>query len=417
MLACAAMRLAQSHLMLPSRPRGLSSRLALALCCLSSIALPLIACAPDQASPFSAVVIAWDPGTQVYKLAQVPLRTVTSLRTLQGTSGNVEAGGSVVLSAQRVSAQGATVSSLRAQSFTGIPGPVTIEFNTANGLIYPEDYDALELLSFYAALEKTRAQLAGFGFTNLSASPIFAHTNVRDGNGLSPLGDGELFLAPLNAFFLPPVTAQQQLPPQLNLGAVAHAVGLQAYQQVIWSGAPVDPATAVSPDDPGALTAIHVAQSVRMGIADFLGAIITQDPRWFDHSLQQTAGARALDQLRCGTSAMLQALDVPDSVVPYDPYPLGTVLAYSLWDAAQSGDSTAVATGLLASLSGVAAAQSDNGNKLDLAAALDAVVSATSSDQQGTLCGDFLDRFKSLSVTDLPSCNLIGINAPTQSCQ
>jgi len=363
------------------------------------------------------VVVAWDASSQQYKLAQVPITTITSLRSMQGSSGDITAGGTARLYTQDVDAFGASVSSLRTKAFISAPGPVTLEYNTANGLIYPEDYDALELLSFYAALEKARAEIAGWGFTNMNAVPIYAHVDLLNEQGLSPLADGELFLEPLNAFFLPAVSAQQQLPPQMNLGAVAHAIGLQAWQQIVWEGEPVDPALSLEATDPDALTAVHAALSVRLGIADFLGALVTQDPRWFDHSLQQTAGARALDQLRCGSSAMLQALDVPDDQVPYAPYPLGTVLAFSLWDAASSGEPVSVASGVIAALPGILSAIQANGDKLDLTQTLDAIVAASTSDQQGILCGEFLDRFQALGITDLPTCDTIGVVAPSTSCQ
>ena len=58
--------------------------------------------------------------------------------------------------------------------------------------------------------------------------------------------------------------------------------------------------------------------------ADYLGSAATNDPRWFDHSLQQTAATRALDQdpVPCSTPEMLDALPADDSKAPYDPYPL-----------------------------------------------------------------------------------------------
>ena len=375
-------------------------------------------CYNDIASPFQAVVIAWDPNQQLYEMAQVQLTTLTSLRSMQGSSGDVSAGGTVRIYDRDAQAAGASVASLRQKAIVGQPSPVNVELNTANGLVYPEDYSALELLSFYAALEKSRAEIGTWGFSNLAPSPIVAHADIKNEAGLSPLAEGEMFCEPLNMYFLPQPSSQQELPPQLNLGAVAHAVGLEAWQQIVWSGAPVDPAYALGSSDPDALPAIHVAQSVRMGLADFLGALLTEDPRWFDHSLPQTAGARALDQLRCGSSAMLDALGVPDAEVPYDPYPLGTVIAYALWDSANNADPTEVAESVVASLPGIAAAQSGNGGKLDLAAALDAIVATgPSARTQGVICGEFLDHLRALSISDLPTCDTIGVIAPPEACE
>ena len=58
-------------------------------------AVALAACAPDLASPFSAVAVTFDVNKQAFKLAQVRVNSLTSLRHLQGTAGDVTAGGTV----------------------------------------------------------------------------------------------------------------------------------------------------------------------------------------------------------------------------------------------------------------------------------------------------------------------------------
>ena len=65
------------------------------------LALALCACAkPDRSSPFSALVVTYESTTGTYRLGQVRLNTLTSLRRLQGAAGQVRAGGSVRLSRQ-----------------------------------------------------------------------------------------------------------------------------------------------------------------------------------------------------------------------------------------------------------------------------------------------------------------------------
>ena len=55
-------------------------------------ALALCACAADLASPFSAVAVSYTPSKSI-KLTQVTVNTLTSLRHLQGSAGEVKAGG------------------------------------------------------------------------------------------------------------------------------------------------------------------------------------------------------------------------------------------------------------------------------------------------------------------------------------
>ena len=85
---------------------------------LAGAALLLGACGSDLASPFGAVAITYDVQKQAFKLAQVRVNTLTSLRHLKGTAGEVRAGGSVRVRRAAVNAGGATVASLRA----AIPG-------------------------------------------------------------------------------------------------------------------------------------------------------------------------------------------------------------------------------------------------------------------------------------------------------
>ena len=55
---------------------------------LLACAAALCACGGDMASPFSAVAITFDVNKQAFKLAQVRVNSLTSLRHLTGSSGD-----------------------------------------------------------------------------------------------------------------------------------------------------------------------------------------------------------------------------------------------------------------------------------------------------------------------------------------
>jgi hypothetical protein len=156
-----------------------------------------------------------------------------------------------------------------------------------------------------------------------------------------------------------------------------------------------------------------------MGLADFLGAAAGEDPRWFEKSIAQEAAARNLDQLRCANADWLEALDAEDrpGVPPFDPYPLGTVLAAALWEQASAEglkDGAIDTAGSIAALGEVAA---QNGGKLSLVTALDTLVSSAADGRKPTLCGLFLDRFAVMAVNSLPACAGVSANAPMDPCQ
>ncbi|MBS2026103.1 MAG: hypothetical protein JST92_27195, partial [Deltaproteobacteria bacterium] len=313
-----------------------------------------------------------------------------------------------------------TVASLNAAFFTSPAGGVSLSYSLLNGgLVYPEDFTSLELLTAYVNVERARAAFNTWGLGDLKAANLFAHTDLTDETGLTPLKNGEIYYPPLGAFFFPKATeGAQQLPVHFNLGAVTHGLALQAIQAKAWGGRPNNPSVYGGTADPDAVVGNHVWQSVAMGLADFLGAAAGEDPEWFEKSLQQEAAARDLDLQRCGDASMLAALEAPDRPgdPPYDPYPLGTVLGAALWEA--SGDSrTEAASDTLGSLNPLGQASSASSGNLSLATALDTLVGTASSDRKPALCGLFINRFSSLSVTSLPSCSDITPTPPLEPCQ
>jgi hypothetical protein len=403
---------------------------------LAGLALCAAGCASDLASPFSAVVVAYDPASGTYRMAQDELTTLTSLRRLQGTSATVLAGGAVQTDQGAFLSVSASTAALRAQLFSSPASQVALSWNVIGGIVYPEDYVSLELLTAYRNLERVRQQLATWGLptlagqttpVRLSVAPVYAHAAFSDPSGLYPLRESELYYPPLGAFFLPVPTVRSQLPLHFNLGAVAHGVALQLWQQVVWNQAPVDPEARLPVSDDDAVVGLHVGESISAGFGDFVGAAVTGDLNWLYHSLGQEATARSLDPQqgcdsppcpRCSRGDMLQALDVPDTRQLYDPYPLGTVLAFCLAETAGRTSLGDVAAKALGALPAIAVAQLGNGGKLTLAAALDAFVAAVGTSLQPALCGSFHDRFKNLSIgaTDLPTCVGVTDEAPAGPC-
>ena len=376
-------------------------------------ALLLCACGAELASPFSAVAVTFVVEKQTFKLAQVRVNTLTSLRHLQGclqldARGNcppnldyeVRVGGRVRVSTSAARTKDATVQALRASFVTAQPSRVNLSWNVLNDIVYAEDFDSLELLSTYYNMEKARKALADWGLPSLPAKPIVVHAALADENGLPPLDDGELYYAPLATFFAPAATPQQKVPAALNLGAVAHAVGHQAVQELIWAGAPVP-----SPELGSDKIARHLARSFAEGIADYLGVAVSLDEHWFDHSRTREPASRALDQIRCSSQDMLDALAADDAQAPYDPYPLGSVFAGALWELGSPHLQT-ISKGVLDALGDLGTRAAVAQGRLTLPVILDTLAARAPADQRSDLCGIFLNRFAKLGLkqADLPSC-------------
>jgi hypothetical protein len=376
-------------------------------------------CSGDLVSPVQSMAVAWDPGTHAYALGPVKLSTLTSYRHLRGGAGTVFGGGSVHVISTAIATKGATVEALRRQLISSAPGEVDVAFTLSGGVAWPEDVESLQLVSAFYNLEQARSQFNNWGLQNLPAALLVAGASVSDDLGHNPLQHAEMFLQAVATHYLPAAKNTTQIPVGMNMGAMAHSLTHQAVALFAWGGAPLPPTDSGPPKDADWNTAKHAARSMTEGMADFMAAMVTQDAHWLDHSDQQDAGARALDELRCGSPEMLAALPIDDSsanATPYDPYPLGTVLAAGLWAASQAGDPDAVARGVLASLAPLRTAAQNGGGKIALADVLDAIAGATDPDVRPVVCGVLLDRFTQLTVTTLPSCNDLQVVPPSDRC-
>lgn len=386
------------------------------LCCALLAALACAACDSDVSGPVKTLAVAWSPDAHAYALGPVRLATVTSLRHLRGGAGTVKGGGSVRVVSSLVTAKGATVESLRKSLIKGAPSDVDVAFNLSGNVAYPENLDSLQLVTAFYNLEQSRAAFNTWGLSGLPAALLVLGADVLDENGHAALGASEMYFQPLATHYLPTPRSTTQIPLAMNLGAMAHSLTHQAAALFAWGGAPVAPTDQGPARDPEWNAARHTARSMVEGLADFLAAAVTQDPQWLGHSDQQNAQARALDLLRCGSAEMLTALPLDDAQVPYDPYPLGTVLAASLWEASQGGQPDLVAQGALASLARLKTAAAAGGGKIGVADALEAIVAGSDADERAGLCGLFLDRFAALSVSSLPSCNGVTPATPRDRC-
>ena len=144
------------------------------------------ACAADLTSPFAAVAVTYDTAKHQYKLAQVQLTSLKSLRHLEGTAGTVLVGGQVRVQRAAVAQKGATVDALRQQFVTAQPGQVDLAWHVLNDIVYPENFDSLELLSAYYNLEKARRAFSDWGLSQVPVRPIVAHASLLDdGNALT----------------------------------------------------------------------------------------------------------------------------------------------------------------------------------------------------------------------------------------
>ena len=250
-----------------------------------------------------------------YAIQSRTIDTLTDPNTMQGTLGNMYVGGIFEMD-------------LTTTSLSYNPGPparpiFTVQDNTA----IPLDRDGLIAFSFYAHLEDTLT------FINQSDTDFAAITPVDV--AISPiLPDLTLALLPLeNAAYVPSVhhfivlsdLLEKEVPLAANKGVVAHEFGHAVFHYLSTGGTETERIVATD-----SLGRSSIA-SLDEGLADVLGYLISNNPDFIAASLPNQN--RALDTLHLAEEVdVLPGEEPEEGILPsYDPYPLGSVFAATIW--------------------------------------------------------------------------------------
>lgn len=275
----------------------------------------LLACAPpvDRVRTYALEA---DGG---YTTALRPVETLTDPHRMDGALGQVRAGGALRLADGGVSYQGGRT--------------LDVLLHVVDGDAEPLDQEGLVLLSFYAHLQDARDALveAGVGVQDLFPMDAAVSPAVPD-LGLTVLAaENAAYVPSANTFILLPDVVAKAVPFAANLGVVSHEFGHGVFH-VLTTGDPYADALYA----PGTAAGFGVA-SLNEGVADMLASLTTRSPDSFNASV--TLPARDLSELWLAQDVAPLPRDVDPTQVsplaPYDPYPLGTVYASSVWSVVQ----------------------------------------------------------------------------------
>lgn len=254
-----------------------------------------------------------------YTTALRRVDTLTDPHRLDGELGQVRGGGSLRLEQGGVSYRGGRT--------------LDVLLHVQDGDAEPLDQEGLVLLSFYAHLQDARDLLldAGVGVSDLFPIHAAVSPAVPD-LGLAVLAaENAAYVPGANTFVLLPDVFPKEVPFAANLGIVSHEFGHGVFHLLTTQDPYADPLYAQ-----GTAAAIGVA-SLNEGFADMLGGLTTGRPDGFEASTHQPTRDMSQEWLAQDVSPLPRDVDTADvsPLNPYNPYPLGTVYASTVWSVVQ----------------------------------------------------------------------------------
>lgn len=217
-----------------------------------------------------------------------------------------------------------------------------------NQVAFATDFDTLVLFSTYAQLERAATAFAGLDVP-IAATPVPVYYAPVVEGGVLPSTDVTSYFVGAD-FFVVEETGEDLagLPLGANPGIVAHEYSHRIWYYELWRASLLEHLQDIL-DDPAQSASYNLLRAVNEGVADYFGAVISEDPRYLSETFDwREVEHRFLDGQPQLDSDWLGGR-APLLLGRYDPYPFGTVLASTLW----RSRSDALDTALIATLRAV----------------------------------------------------------------
>lgn len=365
--------------------------------------------------------MSYDATGTKYRLIIGEITTLTNLRTMEGDAAQILGGAKVVVDYDELlEKQPQTLEETQRISEKKAGRPVDFAYFTVDGVIHPEDFHSLNIATTYYNFEKSHLYFVGLGAA-LYHLPVLYFPEMKEGRSsheLVELRDNAIWDPIARRFAVLPFDDIRELPMGMNLGIIAHEYSHAVFSNKVFpqSGVPWIYEEFFR-DSSKWSRPMNLSRSLNEGLADFFGAMISGDPAFTGKSLAVVNDERRLDPEtpRCLTREVEDGYRlVPHS--QYDPYPLGSVLAASLWETVQDLPErrTAFARGIVDSMTDIGVLLREKEDRVQLAELLNAIAGTFAADLKPRGCGLLADRF-GLSPAQLSSC--AELESPTRRCK
>lgn len=289
----------------------------------------LAACAEDSTAPSRYLVYDRD-SSGTFRLGPAEITTLDDPHTGIGSVAKMRGGGRIA-----AGSEGSTTEEQLRQliQIEGDSDP-NIQFSIDDdGVAVPFDFDSLLMLSLYHHLERASSYFAALSVepSSVRQLPIYYKPRLLTILGIPiPLFTDNAAYAPtIDAFLIPPTFVLKDVPLVANRGVVVHEYSHVVFNRLAHEDRRVP---RYFLDDWPAAAAAEL-RSLDEGLADIHGALETGDPNFIGPSISAALFEidRDVSIDRTYDSALLQKVE-SSSIDTYNPYPLGSVVASTLWD-------------------------------------------------------------------------------------
>lgn len=381
--------------------------------------LLLLACSVACSSLFpgetkgavQALVLASDARTSRYRLAVREITTLESLRTMSGEAVGVRGGVRVVVDPEELlQAAPATQEEVERLVRKSEGAPVDFAWFEVDGVIHPEDFTSLGLVTAYYNFERSHLYFDSLG-ASLYNLPLLYRPELDASAFEKPNGGtGALFWDPVAQHFVSLGTAKEgddALPSEMNLGVVAREFALAAFSNRAFPESGLAWLYAEYFHDAAKWSrALNLHRSVGAGFADYFGGAVSGDAAFLAKSAPALLDERRLDpdMPRCLSKELAQSYENLPSA-QYDPAPLGAVLSSALWESVDDTPERRklFAATLVDAMGKVGAVFREQRHEVRLGEVLNAVAASLPPTGSARACGVLRERF-GLVESDLPAC-------------
>ena len=276
------------------------------------IILSLFFACQDSPSAFQVIDIQDDS----YEITQRSIDSLHSPKTMEGDLGNLYVGGSFNMDFNTT-----MLSYAKGR-------PLSVQYVVQDEVAYPIDRDGLIAFSFYNHLEDTvdfintgSQDLDGLLPMDTAISPIISDLTLA----FLPM-ENAAYVPTLHHFLLLTDAIPKEVPLAANKGVVAHEFGHALFHFLTTGGTTTPRLLATDAEGQDSL------YSLDEGLADVLGYLVTNRPNFIADSLENQDRALDTEHLASNVSP-LPGLNTDEGLLSlYNPYPLGSVFAATIWD-------------------------------------------------------------------------------------
>lgn len=381
---------------------------------------------PTGGQPVSALVLRYDPQDGAYRLIRGEIRTLRNLRTLEGHAARIRGGADVYYDvAELVRENPQTREELEKLVYRSPPAEVDLAYFVSDGVVHPEDFHGLNLLTTYYNFERAQTFFGALDpEAELAELDVLYFPRVREdaGGNIIERQDNAYWDPILRQFAILPFDSLDALPLGMNAGVVTHEFSHAVFTAKAFPEDTVGTwlLTEYTGDPSQWSRTMKWHRAFDEGLADLMAALAMGDPNFLRKSVPETAEARRLDppEPRCFTNELRTAFD-ERSYDTFDPYPIGTIVAAALWQAWNALPNRELrrepfARGLVAGMGEVGAMLKLERDRADVSDYVEAFAKHLVPDVKDRACGLLLDRLR-LTESAVPSC--AAATPPERTCR